>query len=102
MPAVPFKTGQLAVTTTAQKLSSDEAPMETIVVKALTDNVVSVPVYFGNSSSVTTSTGYPLQAGEEFTFSPANGPLGRVPKLSEIWLVAGNTGSDVSWVATPR
>jgi hypothetical protein len=100
MPAVPFKTGQLAVTATAQKLSSDEAPIETLIIKGVDTN--SVTVYVGNSSAVTTATGYPIQATEEFVFSPANGPLGRTPRPNEVWLIAGSTGSTVAWIATPR
>lgn len=98
--APPFKTGQKAVTATAQQLTSDSAPIETLVLKGVSGNTIDV--YFGNSSSVTTSTGYPLAANEEFVFSPANEQLKKTPLPSDIYVIASDVGATIAWTATPR
>lgn len=46
-----------------------------------------VPVYRGDDSSVTTSTGTPIQPGGNWRFL---GPAA--------WLIAGTAGQDVRWI----
>jgi hypothetical protein len=90
-------TGQKAVSASAAALTAAATQIETLILKAHPDN--SAVVYFGDST-VTTSTGYPLDAGEEFQIAPGNGPLGLTPKPSEIYVIG--TSGTVAWVATPR
>lgn len=58
-----FGTGQTTVGTTAAQVSSTSLPAALVSIKALAANTGTV--YVGDSSSVTSSTGYPLAAGEE-------------------------------------
>lgn len=96
--AVPLTHGQKAMTGSAVQLSSSSAPVDTVVLKALSGNAADL--YFG-LTGVTSSTGYPLSPGEEFTIAPGNGPLKRVPLLSQLYAV-GTSGDDLAWIATPR
>jgi len=87
--------GQMAVGASASPLSSDPSlKVETLILKAPDSNTA--PVYFG-VSGVTTSTGYPLSAGEQYQILPGNGALGLMPKPNEIYVVG--TSGTLAWVA---
>lgn len=94
-----LNTGQKAVTSTAAALTSTDFPVETLILKALPNNTGTV--YFG-VAGVTTGTGYPLEAGEEFQFSPALDNLKRTPKPKDVYVVASGSVGSVAWAATPR
>lgn len=83
-----FKTGQQAVTATAAALSNLNT--QYVCLKVLAGGTQTV--YFGNSSSVTTSTGYPLAAGDTACIEVNN--------LNQVWVVASNTGSTLAWFTT--
>ena len=80
-------TGQQAVTGSAVALASQANTVGCI--KAVPGN--SLTVYIG-LAGVTTSTGYPLAAGESFC-SPTN-------NLNRIFVIASTTGSSVAWFVT--
>jgi hypothetical protein len=91
--------GQVAVTTSAQALTaSTTAAVETLIVKAHSAN--DNPVYVG-PAGVTTSTGYPIYAGEEFVLTPAHGSLAKTEKPSAVYVI-GTAGDNVSWLGTAK
>lgn len=81
-------TGQQAVTGSAAALASSTA--RAACVKAASGN--SLVVYVGNSASVTTSTGYGIEAGQSFCTPLTN--------LNQIYVIASSTGSSVTWFTT--
>ncbi len=89
---------QVTVSGTAQQLTSSAALVETLIVKALEANAN--PVYVGELG-VTTATGYPLYAGEEFVLTPPHGNLQRTPKPSEIYVI-GTASDKIAWIGTRR
>lgn len=90
---------QVAVTGTAARLTSSATlQVETLLIKAHEDNVD--PVFVG-PTGVTTSTGYPIYAGEEFVVTPAHGGLQRTEKPYDVYVI-GTTGDAVSWIGTQK
>ena len=87
--ASQFKTGQLAVTGSAQQVSSTATSFSGGV-KLTNLSSSSVSIFLGNSSSVTTSTGDELPVGQSVIL-----PLG---DLSSVYLIASGTGSTLSWL----
>lgn len=83
-----FKPGnQQAVTGTAAQLPSFVANVTCLKVVPGGTQVV----YIGGPT-VTTSTGYPLNASESACFPAVN--------LNQIYVIAANTGSTVAWFGT--
>lgn len=79
----------VVVTNTAVAISSDDEEIKNgVIVQALSDN--SGSVYVGNSS-VTTSSGFELQAGQATSIG--------VYKLSEVY-VNGTAGDGVCYIAS--
>lgn len=83
-----FQTGQQAVTGTATKLPNLNTQNVCLKVIPAGTQVV----YVGSSAAVTTSTGYPLSAGDSVCMVVNN--------LNQIYVVATTTGSTMSWVTT--
>lgn len=81
-------TNQQAVTASAVPLPSFQT--QYACVKVIAGGTQTV--YVGNSSSVTTSTGYPLAAGDSVCL--------QVNNLNQLYVIAGGTGSTVAWLAT--
>lgn len=69
--------------------SSADLVMSEVTIKAMVANAGSV--YIGDSS-VSTSTGFELRAGQQVTISAGT------PSL--IYAIAANNNDDISWVAT--
>lgn len=84
-------TGQQAVTASAVVLAIPSG-LVSVCVKALPGNTSPAVVYVGASSSVTTSTGYPLSASESVCVPVAGG--------QRVYLIASGTGSSVAWLGT--
>lgn len=76
--------GQQAVTATAAALASNAA--HGVCVKALAANTIDV---FVGPTGVTTSTGYPLSAGDGICYQVSNSNL--------IFVIASTTGASVAW-----
>lgn len=90
--------GQVAISASAQQLTASGVEVETLIVKAHEANANAV--YLG-PRGVTTSTGYPIYAGEEFVLAPAHGNLRKTPRPSEVYVIG--TGSDtVAWIGTQK
>lgn len=88
--------GQVTVTSTAAPLTTDTGiNTSTLLIKAARSN--STDIYVG-TSGVTTSTGFPLAAGEELrvVFSDRQGETADV-KPSQFYVV-GSSGT-VAWIA---
>jgi len=83
-----FSHGQITVGTTATQLPSAPA-VKGVLVKAHRDNTGKV--YIGNSSSVSTTNGFELAAGEALTVEVNNANL--------IWVIADSADQKISWVA---
>lgn len=90
--------GQVTVSGTAQALTASGVSVETLVLKAHSTNAASV--YVG-ATGVTSSTGYPIAAGEEFIIAPAHGNLNRTEKPKDIYVV-GTASDKVSWIGTQK
>lgn len=86
-------TGQQAVTATATALAIP-AGLSVVCVAGMPTNTLPALVYVGNSA-VTTSTGYPLAAGQ-----PACVPV--QGKAILIYVIASGTGSSVAWFGTTQ
>jgi hypothetical protein len=78
--------GQVAVTASAVALASNST--HAVCVTALIANTI--PVYVGGSG-VTTSTGFPLNAGDFYCFQVNNSNL--------LYLIATTTGASIAWTA---
>lgn len=89
---------QITISGTAQRLTSGSEQVETLLLKAHASN--SGDVYVG-PSTVTTSNGYPISPGEEFTIGPAHGGLKRTEQPSEVYAI-GTTSDKLSWVGTRK
>jgi hypothetical protein len=81
-------TGQLAVTDTAQQLSTDYLGASYILIKALKANTIAV---FIGGAGVTDADGYALDPGD-FVMVPANSANG-------LFAIASTTGATLSWLA---
>lgn len=94
-----FPHGQIAITTSAQRLTALQIECHAFTIKAATANAASV--YIG-ALGVTTSTGYELAAGETFEYE-RNVSIGGTPyTLSpQDFYVIGSNGDHVSWLASP-
>jgi|HubBroStandDraft_6_1064221.scaffolds.fasta_scaffold00599_29 hypothetical protein len=77
---------QVAVTASAVALASNSTHL--VCITALIANTI--PVYVGGSG-VTTSTGYPLNAGDFYCWSVSNSNL--------LFLIASTTGASIAWTA---
>jgi hypothetical protein len=78
--------GQVSATASAVALASN--PTHQVCVTALSANTI--PVYIGGSSE-TTSTGFPLNAGDFYCWQVNNSNL--------LYLIASTTGASVAWTA---
>lgn len=67
-----IKTAQTALSTTAAQIAQTMYGRRAIEVKNLDS---SITIYVGQTSSVTSSTGYPIAAGTSFVFEDYDGPL---------------------------
>jgi hypothetical protein len=83
-------TGQQAVTASAVAVAYQPG-LAVACFKAAPGN--SIVIYIGNNSSVTTSTGYPLAAGDQ-TCVPLQGKTGLV------YVIASTTGATITWEST--
>ena len=81
-------TGQQAVTGSAVALPSLQA--KAVCIKAAVAN--SITVYLGNTANVTTSTGYPLEAGLSVCVPATN--------VNQVYVIASTTGANVGFFAT--
>lgn len=79
---------QVSVGTTAVQLTNQANAMKGIKIKALPGN--SGVIYVGFNSGVTTSNGYPLQAGSEVTIN--------MEDPSVIYVISGDTSQGVAWL----
>jgi hypothetical protein len=68
-----FTTAQVSVGATATLIKAQETAKDRYSITIR--NIGSSPMYIGNSSSVTTSTGYPLNPYEAYTFDRNYGPV---------------------------
>lgn len=85
--ASPVNVGQTTSNTTAAQLNSGSiASINGILVQALSTNSASV---FIGGSSVTTSTGFELQAGQAVPFTCSN--------ITSLYVVGANTSDKVCW-----
>jgi len=85
-----FKPGQTTVGTTAVQLTSESTPIKKgVVIKADDDNTGSV--YIGKDNTVSTTTGFRLDAGQGIAIE--------VDDASKIWLVADADSQKVHWIA---
>lgn len=89
-----FGTGEKAGATSATQLSSDQA-CKTVLIKAKGDNAGNV--YLGSTSSMTipdesadTTSGYPLDAGEEIRLFVGN--------LNQVYFICDNVGDALSFL----
>lgn len=80
--------GQTTVTTAGTEVMLGERMLGFIAVKALSTNTGIM--YIGNAgdNTVSSSTGYPLLAGEEII----------VEDLGNLWVDASNSGEKVAWM----
>ncbi len=78
--------GQQAVTATAANLGANAT--HTVCITALSTNTI--PVYVGGSGE-TTSTGFPLNAGDAYCWQVTNSNL--------LYVIASTTGASVAWTA---
>ena len=85
-----FGSGQTTVGTTAVQLTSESIPTERgVLIKADDDNTGNV--YIGKDNTVSTTTGFRLNAGQGITIE--------VDDASKIWLVADAGSQKVHWIA---
>jgi len=85
-------TGQVTVTTagTEVQISASSVPLNNgVFVKALPANTGIMYVGNNGSNAISSSTGYPLDAGEQVFFQVAD--------LDEIWVDASVSGEKVAW-----
>lgn len=85
-PMIPKSVGQQAVSGTASVLPT----LGTGVVCLKGDPANTITIYLGLTSSVTTSTGYPLAAGESVCAQSSN--------LNTFYVVASGAGPTVDWI----
>jgi hypothetical protein len=78
--------GQVAATASAVALASNSTHI--VCITALTANTI--PVYVG-ATGITTSTGFPLNAGDFYCWQVNNSNL--------LYLIASTTGASVAWTA---
>ena len=83
--------GQQSVTGSAVVLAVPST-LATVCVQALPGNTSPAVIYVGFTASVTTSTGYPLSAGQAFCGPLRNG--------AAVYVIASGTGSGVAWFGT--
>jgi len=76
-------------TASAVQLGTDHHGIGSVTVRALSGN--SGKVYVGNTSGVTTSTGYQLAAGESISMD--------IGDTSIVWLIADAASQGVTFVA---
>lgn len=67
-----FRTEQNALSTSAELVAAGMIGRRAIEIK---NTDASIIVYLGMTSAVTSSTGYPLAAGEAFMFEDYDGPV---------------------------
>ena len=84
-----FKTGQLTVGETAVQLATSPTRLYRGVT-IVADESNSGTVVVGNSNHVTTSTGFPLLAGESVTVN--------VDDAAKVWLIADDTDQLVKFM----
>ena len=85
-----FKLGQTTVGTTAVQLTSESTPTKKgVLIKADDNNTGSV--YIGKDNTVSTTTGFRLNAGQGIAIE--------VDDASKIWLVADADNQKVHWIA---
>lgn len=96
-----LKTGQVAITGTAQALVSTQYESDQFVVRAPSTNTN--PVYFG-AAGVTTATGHMLEPGDEFAVLNEKKAGEQQYDLDpHEFFVVGIAGADkVTWVAWVR
>jgi hypothetical protein len=80
--------GQLALTGSAQRLTTDDDFLGAIAVRAMTANAGKV--YVGSSSSVSPTNGYELNAGEAVSLDITGAQL--------IWVI-GTASDRVCWIS---
>jgi len=78
-------TKQVTVGTSAVRLANTETPCRIVVIKADDDN--SGNIYIGFSSSVSTSNGFRLAAGQAVTIE--------INDLSKLWVIADSADQKV-------
>lgn len=81
----PFQHGQVAVSDTATKVFSSNGSTSSINILNID---TSLTIYIGNSSSVTTSTGYPLAPGASVT----------VPSTSDVYGISASGTPKVAYI----
>lgn len=86
-PTATFSHDQLDVTTVAVQLPSNVA-LRGFILKALKDN--SADIYIGNSSGVTTLTGFPLAASETISLPDDD--------TSDAWAISASGTQRLSWL----
>jgi hypothetical protein len=97
MSADKLKTGQTSITASAQQLTTSRLETDDWSVRALSTNVGNVAI---GPSGVTTSTGYLLEPGDEFSFGSiiaAGHPVYDL-RPDELYVV-GTSGDKVTWLA---
>lgn len=82
--------GQKSVGTAAVQLDTSQDDIGSVAVRSHAANAGKI--YVGKDSTVTTSTGYQLNAGESVVLD--------VSSASLVWLISDTTAQTVSWVAT--
>lgn len=85
-----FVAGGDTVGTTAQVAGPDLQAYRSVKIKASLGNTNNI--YVGHSASVTTTTGYELDAGEEVEIF--------VDSLGKVFVIGGAADQDYSWLVT--
>lgn len=98
MAMPPILTGQVSVGAAIQPLSASVTETVGYTIKAPLSN--SQPVYLGNSS-VSPTTGYQLDPGDELAYERLN-QAGQPVYKYEVsdWYVVGTTGDKITWLAS--
>jgi hypothetical protein len=83
-----FTTGQATVTTTASKVIAAQAypGQRGFVIRNLD---ATNPIYIGHTSTVSSTTGWVIKAGESFT----------VPVQCDIWAISTGASVTINWIA---
>lgn len=84
--------GQTAVTSagTAVRLAANQVCVDAVLVKAITANTGIMYVGDDGNSDVSSTTGYPLAAGDQVILDVRN--------LNQVWVDASQNGEKVAWI----
>jgi hypothetical protein len=89
-PTTGFETGGTSITTSAVQIATSlSADTKTVSIKADVNNTK--VIHIGNSSGVTTATGYPLSPGDSVDLD--------LDETVDIWAISSAGGQTVYWLA---